>query len=297
MIDTCRRIAFVALAAFVLLNSPVYGQSVQSPPQLAAPPAYVKVECPRAALVIGLFGQSNSANYVQPPFSGTVPDTLYQYDWKTDACYRYREPLLGADNTHGSTITPAAVALARSVKRPVVIAPFGVGGTSVLAWAYGFLAQQQTLALARLKQHGLAPQAFLWHQGEADGGDGKRTAEDLARLPHFAPPQERDFNFGLSESAYRLALTTVVRRTLKVFPQAAFGIALVSNCGGEPVRKQLRAAQRSVVRSVPRAFVSADSDHISGPQNRYDGCHFSQAGAERLSEQYLASLRKALRLR
>ena len=93
---------------------------------------------------------------------------LYQYDWKSQKCYLYKEPLLGTNGINGNVITYTATKIANNSKRPIVIIPFGVGGTSVLQWAYGDLSQHHQIVMKRVKESGLPPRIFLWHQGESD---------------------------------------------------------------------------------------------------------------------------------
>ena len=47
---------------------------------------------------IGIFGQSNATNTVYPPASIAFPENLLQFDWRSQKCYAYQEPLLGADH-------------------------------------------------------------------------------------------------------------------------------------------------------------------------------------------------------
>ena len=89
-------------------------------------------KCPQNYLSIATFGQSNSANSVTELSDLPIPSNLYQYDWKSQKCYFYREPLLGTSGTQGNAITYTATKLAKNYKKPILIIPFGVGGTSVM---------------------------------------------------------------------------------------------------------------------------------------------------------------------
>lgn len=268
-----------------------------------SPPApkvsdYDEVSCPANALGIGYFGQSNSANSVRPPASIEIPGNLFQYDWKTEKCYRYKEPLLGTDGYLGNTITYVAVRIARTLGRPVIIIPFGCSGTSILAWAYGYLSPHHDAVLVSLKKSGLSPKVFLWHQGESDvaeqnkrnGADEPYNAGDFREVPHF---QLVPF-IGLSRDGYKSALNVVVNKTLESFPDAQFGVALVSRCMERPASRALRNAQTEVIRENKKVFLSADSDEIAGDGMRYDGCHFSELGAKKLSDEYYRAIMKHL---
>lgn len=243
----------------------------------AAPAAGGPLPCPRQALVILSFGQSNAANSVRPRLPQTWPANLLQYDWQRDRCLPYREPLQGSDGQGGHALSPLLRQLARRRSEPLLLVPFARGGSSVRDWADGPLARRQALVLKRLQQRRLTPALALWHQGESDAGPAGAMA--AAGRP-------------LSGAAYGAALRRVVERTRTVFPQVRFGIALVSRCRDGGPWPPIRAAQRQQALATPGGFVSADSDQIWGGLSRYDGCHFSPLGGERLSALTLAAIER-----
>jgi hypothetical protein len=259
---------------------------------------YAETACPvDDYIAIALFGQSNSTNTVEPAADPVFPVNLIQYDWKSTNCYQYQEPLLGADFKKGNSLTYAAIEIAESTDKPVVIIPFGFGPSSILEWAYGRGSSQLHLVLDRLKASGISPQVFLWHQGESDLPVDNVSETILADASYFKRPslplKGGDFRWGLTKDAYKDALTVIAEQTIDAFPDTHFGIALVSiaPCLGREERWQpLRDAQSKVAAEIDHAFISADSDSLSGPANRYDTCHFSKAGAERLSAEYMKSI-------
>ncbi|MEO1068018.1 MAG: sialate O-acetylesterase [Cyanobacteria bacterium J06638_6] len=259
--------------------------------------SYRAVSCPSDAIVIAHFGQSNSANYVQPQAAIDIPDNLVQYDWKSDQCFGYREPLLGADGCWGNVLTYTAVAIAQASSRPVIVVPWGVGGSSVLDWAEGNLSYQHDLVLDRLQRRNLVPQIILWHQGESDTGP-MGSGEVWASVPYFSDPSALGFRFGLTTAIYERALTTIIHRTLRAFPDARFGVALASRCESLEASpcERLRQAQQNVAATDGRVFIAADSDRVWGQANRYDGCHFSALGAQTLACDYYQAIAPILGL-
>jgi len=259
---------------------------------------YAEVACPTGdSLVVAYFGQSNATNTVEPQYAGEFPGNLLQWDWRTSKCFAYQEPLLGADFTRGNVISYTAVRIAAATDKPVVIVPFGFGPSTILEWAFGPGAIQQDVVFTRLKAAGISPQVFLWHHGETDVPFPAYDEKIVTEAPRFRRPEwqgiKQTHHLGLSEGTYADALGIVMRRTLDAFPDARFGIALASHAaclGWEQNWEPLRAAQRDVVDSDPRAFISADSDAIRGIENRYDTCHFSAAGAKQLGDQYYQSV-------
>ena len=230
---------------------------------------YKKTDCPVNSITIAIFGQSNSANFVSEKSDLAIPSNLYQYDWESQRCYIYKEPLLGTNGTKGNAITYTAIKMANNSNNPIVIIPFGLGATSVLNWAYGdlFLNRHQ-IVMKRIKESGLSPRIFLWHQGEADSN--------------------------LPEDVYYYSLRKVVESTFNSFPQSSFGIALATRCVYEPLN-HLRSAQKRVSQDLPNAFISADSDKISGFDKRQNNCHFSAKGASELGNLYYESITREIK--
>ena len=229
---------------------------------------YKKSNCPENPMTIATFGQSNSANSMTEKSDVEITSNLYQYDWKSQSCYLYKEPLLGASGTKGNVITYTAIKMANNSSKPIVIIPFGVGGTSVLEWAYGDLSHQYQIVMKRIKESGLSPMIFLWHQGESDSN--------------------------LPEDAYYYALRKIVESTFNSFPQSSFGIALATRCGNKPWNP-VRSAQARISQDLPNTFISADSDKITGLDKRPDNCHFSAKGASELGNLYYESIIKEIK--
>jgi len=257
--------------------------------------SYKQVLCPKDGIALATFGQSNSGNTVRPVSTDETPKNLFQYDWKTGRCYGYKEPLLGTTGTEGNVITYTASKIARDTSKPVIVIPFGVGGTSVLEWAYGHLSYQQDIALSSIRKSGLSPKIFLWHQGEGDARVEGSSPDDLKKVPSFTKPEGKDYQLGLSRKSYADALQKVVDKTRQYFPDSYFGIALVSRCSNRNQWEPIREAQREVANKNKNTFVSADSDKIYNEQTRYDKCHFSKEGAQKLGDQYYSSVSTLLK--
>lgn len=255
---------------------------------------YKQVLCPKDGITVATFGQSNSGNSVLPKATIEIPKNLIQYDWTTKKCYEYKEPLLPEGGNGGNVITYTAIQIAKNTSKPVVVIPFGVGGTSILEWAYGWLSYQQDFALSSIKNSGLSPKIFLWHQGESDARVNGLNPDDLKKVPYIKPRLERR-EFGLSKKSYADALQKVVDKTKQYFPDSYFGIALVSKCSGRNQWEPIREGQREIANKNKNTFVSADSDKIYTEETRYDKCHFSKEGAQELGNEYYSSVSTLLK--
>jgi hypothetical protein len=262
--------------------------------------SYIQVMCPKNGLTLATFGQSNSANSVRPLAPDAKHVNLFQYDWKSGKCYEYKEPLLGTNGDGGNVITHTALKLAQYSLKPVIVAPFGVGGTSVLQWAYGYLSYQHDIVLSNMKRDGINPQVFLWHQGEWDARRDGLIPSDLLseEKENFWLDEIRignDSPLGLLKVSYADALQIILDKTKKYFPESHFGIALVSRCSNRDQWEPVREAQREITQINKDTFISADSDKIYSEVTRYDKCHFSQEGAKQLGRQYFLAITKALK--
>ena len=257
--------------------------------------SYKQVLCPKDGIALATFGQSNSGNTVRPVATDIAPRNLFQYDWRTGKCYEYKEPLLGTTGTEGNVITYTASKIAKDTSKRVIVIPFGVGGTSVLEWAYGHLSYQQDIALSSIRRSGLSPKTFLWHQGENDARVEGSKPDDLKKVSSFSKPEGNDFQLGLSRKSYADALQKVVDKTRQYFPDSYFGIALVSRCSNRNQWAPIREGQREIANKNKNTFVSADSDKIYTEKTRYDKCHFSKEGAQELGNQYYSSVSTLLK--
>lgn len=251
----------------------------------------VEVECPgNEAIVIGYFGQSNSTNNVRPASHMSFSRNLLQFDWRNSKCYKYNEPLIAVAGRSGNSITYFANSLAANVNIPVLIIPFGIPGSSVHEWSYGSISYYYQAVLLYTKENNIDIDLFMWHQGESDS---QHPSASLSNFKDFNPAigvTGKKFLFGTRQRHYSQALLEIIRISRSYFPESYFGIAIASKCGENHQWKPVQKAQAKVAEMVPKVFLTAHSDQISGNKYRYDGCHFSQRGAEELSNQYTRSV-------
>ena len=258
---------------------------------------YEETSCPEKSMSIAVFGQSNSTNQIKERSDVAIQSNLYQYDWKSQKCYLYKEPLLGASGIKGNVITYTATKMANNSNIPIIIIPFGVSNTSVLEWAYGDLSHQHMIVMKRVRESKLSPRIFLWHQGETDSKPSLSSLDPITKAPYFKSYFLQKGNekgmIPLTEEVYYNALKKVVESTFSIFPESSFGIALATRCGGE-IWSPVRSAQERVSKDLPNSFISADSDKITGLDKRPDNCHFSAKGASELGNLYYESITREI---
>lgn len=212
-------------------------------------------------MVVFAFGQSNSANTGGERYAANSPDI---FNFFGDKFYRAADPLLGASGTSGSVwVNLANKLIADGVADRVIINSAGIGGTSVSEWRKG--GRLHSMLVRRLEEaKQMSPITdFFWHQGEADNPAG---------LAHY-------------ESAMR----EIIQLTKHHFPKSNFFVATATRCADAPVSPELQAIQASLV-SIPGVYAGPNTDEI-GPDDRYDGVHFSGRGIERHADGWIQAIK------
>jgi lysophospholipase L1-like esterase len=232
------------------------------------------VPCPPAGertMVALVFGQSHGANQVRAHYVGD-PGV---YNYLRGRCFAAVDPLLGTGGDRGNLWTLVGNKLVRQKQfDAVVVATIAIGGTSVAQWApggnlYGHL-------LSAVNAVGLTyPITHVFIQlGETDL-IVRTTSEDYARQ--------------FSELIAALRQRGV---------GAPIFVAVESGyCDGTekppPPDNPVVAAQRRVIASQEGVYLGPDMDAVlNTPADRYDGCHMSAAGAEKLARLWTQAIAK-----
>ena len=244
------------------------------------------VNCPTKYFAVGLFGQSNSANRI-PRKDGLVTkidNKTFMYDWTTEKCYPFSEPLVGTDGEgKGNLITEAIMDFRKTNSEiSLIVIPFGKGGSSVFNWSHSDLSVRLDTVIDRLQKSNISPNLFLWHQGESDA---------IPEIYTFEKNKAYGLGFGSQRLFYEKALDIVVAKLHKSFPGALIGIALASICkndGSEEITK----AQKSFTK-YNYIRISSNTDEY-GNDYRYDGCHFNEKGAAKIGADYSMLLKATI---
>lgn len=211
--------------------------------------------------VLFTFGQSNAANHGGEKHIQDSDRVLNFWDGRF---YVAADPLLGATGMSGSPWVRLGADMVRTgLSDRVVLAAAGVKSTSVADWAAGGrLAGMLAARLREIAAHGLAVDFFLWHQGEAD---------------HAMDPD-----------LYAAALADIVGTTRRHFPSSRFVVAQASRCWAVPPSAPILRAQARVTRM--HGVLAGPNTDLIGPDDRFDGCHFSGRGLARAADGWLAAL-------
>jgi hypothetical protein len=219
-------------------------------------------------LVVLTFGQSNAANSGDR-LLGELPTNLYNFNVVDGRCYVAKEPLLGATGDGGSTSTRLGVLLAaEDRRRNVLLAPIAVSGSSMQEWTRGgehYSRLSKTIGV--LAQHSLSINAALWQQGESDSG----TSADQY-VEWFS-----NMLSGMRDLGYRGPVI----------------VAHSTRCHGAP-HAAVRAANEKLAAARLNVHQGPDLDAFTGPEYRYDGCHFNERGQSASALQWQAALHAAM---
>lgn len=239
--------------------------------RLASFPDKLPVACPAAGprtAVLLIAGQSNAANSAGQKYRSTHgADIANFFDGK---CYKAQSPLLGSTGEWGEPWTPMANRLIESgAYDRVVLAPVAVGGSSIDMWTKGKLRGAMIETLTSLERF-YQPTAVIWYQGEAD------------------------FMLDTSEQTYRdqmKAIISLVRKPGQTIPVYVTSATRCANSAldwtpDNPVSR----AQRSVVDPSDNVFSGADPDGLLSGLDRYDDCHLSASGVDKLADAWVKLL-------
>ena len=239
------------------------------------PAGYARAPCPADALVIITGGQSNAANALSDPLP--VDPAAQAFMFHGGACYRLRDPVLGASKAPadgrggGSLWTALGSALSLRTGKPVVFINGAVGGTQLGDWLDDRSTYLERLLanVAGARKQGLVPAYVLWVQGETDA---------MALLP----PAE--FTSQINQLIARFDAVGLVPKTAPWVVYRSTHCLQRRGNGPEIDAAVAALAARSDRIILGPAASDLDDDH------RRDGCHFNALGREALTADVLAIL-------
>ncbi|MFZ4746172.1 MAG: sialate O-acetylesterase [Sphingomonas sp.] len=232
-----------------------------------------KLACPDPeAIVIVTGGQSNAANAFADPLPASAAGGTYMM--LDGACYRLRDPVLGATGQDGSLWTGLGSALHRATGRPVVFINGAVGGSQLGDWLDDRSGYRQRLVaqVQAARRAGLNPDTMIWIQGETD------AAVLLDPALYVRQMQELVAHFD-AEGATLTATPWIVFRSTHCMQRRSNGPAIDKAIADW-------AAQSDRIVLGPLASALDDS-------KRRDGCHFNGAGRDVLVADTLAIMAPA----
>lgn len=212
-------------------------------------------------MVLLALGQSNAANH-GPVNAG--PATPAIRVWHDGHCGWMPEPLAGATG-RGANLwarLPSTLAAA-GLQRPVLMVVLAVDATLVADWTDPASPLHQRLQQAAngIRAAGLQPDLVLWQQGESE-----------ARQETAAP-------------RYAEQLQTLAAQLAHAGVHAPILLARSTVCKSGP-NAWLTQAIQGLIESDARFAAGPDTDSLTAPWARPDGCHFSLAGLDAAAQMW-----------
>ena len=216
--------------------------------------------------VIVTIGQSLITNHVSGSY--TPGPKVHNLSLDSGGVYEAKQPLLGCS----LTATPARESnyamhladkvIAAGLADRVILAPIGIGGTSVSQWANPLHCGERIPVLARrLAGQGYSADAILWHQGESD--------------------------HGMPQADYTAYIQSVIGTFRANGMSCPFLVAQATYLYGV-TSAAIRAAQAAVV-DGQSVFAGPDIDTL-GSSYRVDDLHLNQTGADAVADLWLAAI-------
>jgi hypothetical protein len=238
--------------------------------RLVSYPGKIQVACPpqdgHTAAILAI-GQSNVANHAARRVTTRHGSAVLSYF--EGKCHIASSPLLGATSDGGEFLTMLADRLVDdSLYRTVVVVSSGVGGSPISRWArHGDLNASLSGSLRRLAADYRVTHV-IWHQGETDVANA--TTADT----------------------YKAAFASLVGTLGEAGVEAPVFTSVSTRCGaawtaGNPIA----LAQRALA-DGRRVFLATDTDALLAPDDRSDGCHFSESGQRKVAAAYAAAIRQ-----
>ncbi len=239
--------------------------------RLTAYPGKIPVACPpqddRTAVILAM-GQSNVANHgARRETTRHGSHVVGYFDGK---CHIAASPLLGATSDGGEFLTMLADWLVDDgLYRTVVIVSSGVGASPISRWARdGDLNASLSSRLRQLAANYRVTHV-IWHQGETDLANA--TTAD----------------------AYKAAFASLIGTLGEAGVEAPVFTSVSTRCAatwtaGNPIA----LAQRALA-DGRRVVLATDADALLAPDDRTDGCHYSEAGQRKIAAAYAAAIRSS----
>ena len=209
--------------------------------------------------VILIIGQSNAANYGARLFSSE--GKIYAYH--KGKVLKAKDPLPGASGKKGSIWIPfSEILMKNQIYDEVLLVNIAEGSSTVTDWAVdGKYHKKLTGTLCELENMDLLPDFVVWQQGEED---------NLLQT---------------SCDTYKMKLQEIISTINGKIHNASVVISLTSYSPSakNAFNTDIRRAQQEIIQENWNVFPGPDTDLYTGPDYRYDGIHFSEAGMVKIA--------------
>ncbi|MFL6815461.1 MAG: sialate O-acetylesterase [Bradyrhizobium sp.] len=229
------------------------------------------IACPeqtdRTAVLL-LIGQSNAGNHAGQRYRSEHGEKVVNFF--DERCYVAASPLLGSDGTRGEYWTQLGnLLLDRGAFDRVILAPAAISGSEASRWAQGGdLNGVMIDTVSQLQRRGYRVTHVLWVQGDIDYGKGTNVMDY----------HDRVLSLVSSLRSHRVAAPVYVVVATKC-------LGVVSNGGTRFHSAENPVARAQLALRDPGANLTSgvNSDALLGDLDRYDDCHFSASGEQKVA--------------
>lgn len=229
------------------------------------------VPCPqqtdRTAILL-LIGQSNASNHGGQRFRSEHGAKIVNFFG--GQCFVAASPLLGSDGSKGEYWTQLGNLLVDSgAFEQVVLAPVGINGSEISRWSRGGDLNAVLINTAvQLQQYNYHVTHTLWHQGEID------------------------YVRGTTETSYAKKFMSMVDSLRDQQVTSPVFVSVTSKCletsnGGTRFHTAINAIVRAQM-SLPNIQAGirsgVNTDALLDELDRYDDCHFSSSGSNKVAK-------------
>jgi Carbohydrate esterase, sialic acid-specific acetylesterase len=227
------------------------------------------VTCPQQTdrtAVLLLIGQSNAGNHGSQRFTSEHGERVVNFF--DGQCYAAASPLLGSDGNSGEYWTQLGnLLLDRGTFDKVILAPVAVSGSEISRWAHGGDLNGVMIETAdQLQRSGYRATHVLWVQGEID------------------------YTKGTNEKDYRDRFLSLVSSLRSVGVAAPVYVGVATKCSLSNAGARFHSANPVALAQLalpdPRSNLRSgvNSDALLGDLDRFDGCHFSSSGEQKVAK-------------
>jgi len=213
-----------------------------------------------------VIGQSNAANSGIKKLNHI--NHVYNYNILDGECYVASDPLLGTTG-NGSAIWTilGRDIIDQGLIKQVLITPIAVGSSSITQWQPDkeLFYPRIKMAFKQLKEKGLTTHLVFWQQGESDQN--------------------------ITSNEYSKKLNTLIQGISTTSPNKIKVFIADSSYCHKKVSKNIRTANRQVIKNRNNVFSGPDLDQYQNTVFRYDDCHLSTQGQNIAAKEWLTIIK------
>lgn len=229
------------------------------------------VACPKqekGTWVFLILGQSNAANHAGQKYQSLFGRKILNFS--NGQCFEATSPLLGSTGQWGEPWTLLANKLVQGgFAENIILWPVAIGDTRISQWIPGGEIYPLLLSEIVKGEKMFHPTHVFWLQGESD------------------------LKSGTSEVDYRTSFSLLKNGLRMQGITAPLLFSISSLCDREKknwLSNPVADAQRNLTDAKESIYLGVNSDALLTDDDKYDGCHWSASGIQKITDEYVRRL-------